>query len=132
MAWSYGTYSCFSLQLALRVFVGDAGRHAHPTAAGALGPVGGLGHTLVLQVVPHWQVFVAVFVLPAVGLAVYQLVTQHQLIPRLVRDGVKSGLVFRWVRHLMFRWQAPDALMAVHTEAALSWHPDQPWVRARG
>lgn len=32
----------------------------------------------------------------------------------------------------MFRRQAPDPLVAVHTEAALPRDPDQPWVGAGG
>lgn len=54
VAWPYGTDSCLSLQLALQVLVGDTRRHAHPTAAGALGPVSGLDWTLLLRVVPLW------------------------------------------------------------------------------
>lgn len=54
MAWPYRTDSCFSLQLALRILVGDARRNAHPTAAGALGPVSDLDWALLLlQMVPH-------------------------------------------------------------------------------
>lgn len=48
VARPHGTDSRFSLQFALRVFVGDARRNAYPTAAGALGPVSGLDGTLLL------------------------------------------------------------------------------------
>lgn len=54
MAWSYGTDSRLSLQLALRVLVGDTRRNAHPTAARALGPVSRLDRTLLVpELVPH-------------------------------------------------------------------------------
>lgn len=53
VTWPYGTDSRLSLQLALRVLVGDARRNAHPTASGALGPVSGLDWTLLLQMAPH-------------------------------------------------------------------------------
>lgn len=32
--------------------------------------------------------------------------------------------------NLMFRWKQPGVFVAVNTEAALSWSPDQPWVGA--
>ena len=54
MAWPHGADPGVSLQLAVGVVVSDARGHAHPTAAGALGPLGGLGHTPLLQMAPHW------------------------------------------------------------------------------
>lgn len=51
-----GADSGLPLQLALWVLVCDSRRNAHSTAAGALGPLGGLDWTLpVLQVVPLCQ-----------------------------------------------------------------------------
>lgn len=78
VARPYGADSRLLLQLALRVFIGDARRNTHPTAAGALGPLGGLDWTLLLlQVVPCRQVFVAMFTLPAAGLDIYKLIVAH-------------------------------------------------------
>lgn len=54
VAWPYGADSCLSLQLALGILVGNTRGNAHPTAAGALGPIGDLDWTFpLLQVVPH-------------------------------------------------------------------------------
>lgn len=128
MAGTHGADSGLFLQFALGVPVGDARRNAHPTAPGALGPFGGLEWTLLLlQMVPHWQVLVALFSFPAAGLHITQIIGQIQLIFSLVW---RSGLwLFRW-RHLSHWWQMPGALMAVNTEAALPRYPDEPGVRA--
>lgn len=54
MARSNSTDSCLSLQLALRVLVGDSRRNSHPAAARAVGPVSGLDRALLLlQVFPR-------------------------------------------------------------------------------
>lgn len=131
VARSYGADSRLPLQLALRVVIGDTGRNAHPTATRALGPFSGLDGTfLVLQVVPHREVFVAVFTLPAAGLDLYKLIDQR--IFRLLRNRMvlRAGQVLlRW-RHLMLRRKPPGVLMAIHAEAALAGYPDQPWVGA--
>lgn len=136
MAWPYRTDSRLSLQLALRILVGDARRNAHPTAAGTLGPVSDLDWALLLlQMVPHRQVLVAMFTLPAAGLHICELI--DQLIVRLVRIRLvrsrmvlASGQLLLWWKHLMLRWELPGALMAVHAEAALPGYPDQLWVWA--
>ena len=54
MARPHSAYPGLSLQLAVGVAVSDARGHAHPAAAGALGPLGGLGHTPLLQKAPFW------------------------------------------------------------------------------
>lgn len=132
VARPYGADPRFPLQLALRVLVGDTRGNAHPTGPGALGPVGGLEGTLLLQAVPHGQVFVAVFTLPAAMLDVCKLVGEHQLIFSVVRCRMvlRSGQVVLWWRNRVLRWKVPGALMAVDTEAALPGYPDQPWVGA--
>ena len=71
------------------------------------------------------QVFVSLFVLPALA-PLGQLVAHGVVALRLV------GSRLRLPRLLIFGWQPPRALVAIHAEAALPRHPDQPWVGAGG
>ena len=69
--------------------------------------------------------FVSLFVLPALA-PLGQLVAHGVVALGLVG----SRLRLPWL--LIFGWQPPGALVAVHAEAALPRHPDEPRVEAGG
>lgn len=91
-----------------------------------MGPVRCLDNTI-QRILPYRQVLVALFILPALA-SLHQLIAQCVI--RLVLVWMRFGLC--WLAMLLGGGKVPGTLVAVHSEAALPWHPDQLGVGAGG